>query len=145
MAKHTGSALYLAFVHSGGTIVFSGTAGLYRSFDDGYSVDKADSTAAANTDKEYLPTVRDKTLSWEFLSNGTATPGGTATAAAMRPGSFGSVLWGEMGNSSGQPKGCAYGFVEKFDVSHPYDDVVMVSVGFQRSGPLVFDPAVDTW
>lgn len=146
MSKYTGSALYVAWCPStGGTHVLSGVSGLFKSFDDGHSVDKADVTAAANPYKEFLPTTRDRTFSAEFFHNGTAAPGGTATEAAMLPSTWGTLLWGNLGNGSGLPKGGALAFVEKYDTSHPFDDATMVSVSWQNSGTILFDHSTDTW
>jgi len=127
MARYTGANLALEWVHSAGTTWLEGD---FRSFTTTESQESADSTAGNDTYKAYIPTVADASGEAEILdTSGTA---GTAQWAALAPNSVGTLNWYPIGTTAGNVKYTASScFINNREREFPYDDVVVMTIGFQ--------------
>lgn len=131
MADYTGQGLYAAWIYSGGTVVLSGD---YKSFSDNPSVGLADSTAGADTDRTYIPTVRDATIDFAALHQS----GGTVLKQSLREGTQGTLILAPEGTIAGKPKETYPAISMGAKMNYPFDNVVEIAVTFQRNGAAVY-------
>src|SRR5512143_2201651 len=103
MAEYAGSAVYVQWIHSGGTLVLSGEV---RSCNVTPSMDTIDATAGSDVNKVYLPSFVDWEITWDGVAqeNTTAATSGTAYAQALMPGKLGTVIVGPFGTASNSLK-----------------------------------------
>lgn len=127
MAGQPGSALYATWVHAGGTLVLTGDQ---RTFTYTPTVDYIEDTAGADTHKHRLPGLKDGQFSYSAIYQ----TGGSATLTALAEGLEGTIIWGEEGTASGKPKHTCAAICGGAVTSHPYSDIVEVSVTFQQNG-----------
>lgn len=147
MGKHvSGPSMYIDWIDNSGTIQWQAD---YQKFNFPRKVDKVDVTAGADSSKDYLPTLKDYTFTWEgfFDDSGASGSMGTAMLNRLAEGNFGTVRWGHSGTASGKPKGAAYVFVESQEIDYPYDNAMTVKLTLQVTGGagLLSDPNVATW
>ena len=138
MAHFTGDAAYIEF------------AGIelntdYRNFDGDRSIDKSETTAGADTDKSYLPTIRDGTFSMTFVQDNSAS--GTAVVGVLYEGSEGTLIWGPEGTATGKPKYSCVAFVESLSTPLKYNEATMRDATFQKNGSwlLNFEISGSVW
>ncbi len=124
MAHYTGKNLYLSF---GGTVL----SGDQRTVSWDYTVDTVDVSAGADSDRDYLATLKDATISATFLDNSTA---GSALRRACYVGGTGELIIGPEGTATGKPKYACVALVTSFKPEYPYDGEVLFDVGWQRCG-----------
>jgi len=127
MAAFSGSAMYLAWIYSGGTIVLNTD---FRQFDWTPSLALIDSTAGADTFREYISGIGeggDISLSCVMQASGTALISALARATA------GTILYGPEGTASGKPKSTIPAISKGPAYSQAYDDVVEFKVSWQQS------------
>lgn len=141
MAHASGSALYMRFIHSGGTVVASGNQRAV-SWDD--SLDLAETTAGADSDKSYIPTLRDGTGSIDLVDDGTA---GSALYQAFYVGNAGTLEWGTHGTATGSPKYSCPIIINSGSRSAEYATEMMRTYGWQKNGAWItnFDILGSTW
>jgi hypothetical protein len=103
MAKFSGTALYVAWIHSGGTANLTGN---FTTVEFNQTADTIDTTSGNATAKEYLPGLFDVTYTVNGLYGGTAVAAafGTAQLATLVPRSEGTIVIGPFGTVAGQPK-----------------------------------------
>ncbi len=135
MIRHTGKDLYVAFA---GTPLTGDQTRFTITIEQGLE----ETTTTADADRTYIATLADAAFKLEILERGTA---GTAMLNAVRVGGSGTLLWGPLGTAAGNPKGGAFAIVTANEVAHPYDDVAIRTIRWQRSGAFVFDETEDTW
>lgn len=128
MAKYTGSALYANFIYSGGTVALTGTQ---RTLSYEATIDTVDVTSGADTEKSYLTTLGDATMSMTILDNASA---GSAVRRACARGNYGTLTWGPEGSAVGKPKYSCAAWVTGFSTEYPYDGEVEFEVSFQKDG-----------
>lgn len=135
----TGKNLYIQWIYAtskggapAGTVTLQGR---YRSFKFNSSLDKADITAGSDTERQYLDTIGDKTVDLKILYQGTA---GSAVHRALAKRNWGSLIWGEEGTATGQPKHGMVCFIDKSDREDKYDSEVEFDVSWQGSGAMLF-------
>lgn len=133
MAHLTGSIWYGTWIWSGGTVTLSGDQ---RSFNDNRTIDLAESTAGSDTDKSFLPTVKDGTMDFEYVED---NAGGTTLNRALAAGNQGTITWGNMGSATGMPKFQCVAIVKDNKRTSPYADVSMHTVTLQKTGAMVLD------
>lgn len=127
MTAFSGSALYLAWVYSGGTVTLQGD---FRQFEWTPSLSLIDSTAGADTFREYIPGIGESgniALSMVMQQNG------TALIQALAKGNQGTLIYGPEGTASGKPKSTIPAISKGPAYTQPYDDVVEFKVEFQQS------------
>lgn len=127
MSEYTGQNLYMAWIYSGGTVVLSTD---FRTVSTNQSIGLADASAGADTDKTYLVTIKDKTISYA----GVHQAGGTVLKAALEAGTGGTVILAPEGTATGKPKEQYPAISMGAKLNYPYSDVVEVSVDFQGNG-----------
>jgi hypothetical protein len=127
MAEYTGKDLYLAWIHSGGTLVLSTD---YRSFGEAPSIGMVDASAGADTHRTYLTTLKDGTYDYA----GVHQTAGTVLKAALTEGAYGTLIIGPEGTATGKPKDTVPAISMGAQMSYPYDNIVEISVSFQKNG-----------
>ena len=137
--RYTGKDLYLAWIWSGGTVTLNGD---YREFGHKADTDLVEAQAGAEGAKAYLATLSDATFSYSGLETGTA---GTAVLAATKEKTYGTLLWGPLGTTTGLPKFSCAAFAKGQETPHKYNDVAMLNIEFQRSGDWILHGSTATW
>lgn len=128
MAEFTGKNLVVTF---GGTAL----AGAFRSFSTTEEAGLVDASAGNDQARTYLKTLEDGTATLEVL----AQDDSTAVWAAVKPGTSGSLVWGEEGSGTGQPRHTVNAIVSSRKKDMPYDDIVVLTAEFQFSGVVADD------
>lgn len=125
------------FVGKNVSVVFGGTAlaGNFRSFSVTEEAGLVDASAGNDTARTYLKTLEDGTATLEVL----AQDDSVAIWTAVRQGTVGSLVWGEEGTGSGQPRHTVNAIVSNRKKDMPYDDVVVITAEFQFSGLVADD------
>ena len=129
MAALTGKNLYLKF---GGTVLDTD----YRTFGGSRSIGKVDASAGSDAFTTYLTTLKDGTRSATVV----VQAGDTATKGTLTPGVGGSLEWGFEGSATGAtlPKSsCTSVFVESYNESMAYNDLIVVDVSWQLNADIV--------
>jgi len=124
MAHATGKAAYISFA---GTAVHAD----YRKFTINRSVDVADTTAGADTEKSYIAKVKDADISLSLLYNGTA---GTAVDSALKMSAEGTLVIGPEGTAAGKPKYECLAIVTSRDLEASYDDTISLEIKLKKNG-----------
>lgn len=127
MAAFSGSAMYLAWIWTGGTLVLNTD---FRQFDWTPTLSLIDSTAGADTFREYIGGIGeggDISLSMVMQASG------TATIAALARGNVGTILYGPEGTATNKPKSTIPAISKGPAYSQPYDDIVEFKVSWQQS------------
>ena len=124
----TGSGYYVKF---GSTVLSTN----YRSFGNSEDVGLVDQSAAADSNRTYLTTLKDGTAN----ITGKHKAGDTAVWGALVPGTEGTLEWGEEGTAAGKPKHSVNAIVSNRSRDASYDDLVVISAQFQYSGAVTDD------
>lgn len=128
MAEFTGKNLVVTF---GGAAL----AADFRTFSANEEAGLVDASAGNDQARTYIKTLEDGTATLELL----AQDNSTAVWAAVRQGTSGSLVWGEEGSGTGQPRHTVNAIVSSRKKDMPYDDVVVITVEFQFSGGVADD------
>ncbi len=132
--KFSGSALYMEWVYSGGTVVLSGQQ---RSVSLSPSVDMHDATAGDDADKVYLPGTKDAVVSYQGLMSQIGdSPSYTDVENALVEGTQGTLVIGPEGTQSTERKYTIPAISQGPNLNFPYDDVVEIACEFQKSGAM---------
>ena len=127
MAAFSGSAMYLGWVWSGGTVTLHGD---FRQFDWTPSLALIESTAGADTFREFLPGIGEGgAISLSMVMQA----GGTALIAALARGNVGTLLYGPEGTATNKPKSTIPAISKGPAYSQPYNDVVEFKVEWNQS------------
>jgi hypothetical protein len=127
MADITGKNAYITWVYSGGTVQLHSD---YRTISENPSIDLAECSAGADTNKTYIATLKDATIDW----SGLLQADGTAMLAALAPGIEGTLKVYPEGTASGKPSKTYPAICMGARTNIPYNDVVEVSCTFQANG-----------
>ncbi len=132
MAEYAGSAVYVQWIHSGGTLVLSGET---RTCSVTPTTDTIDATAGSDVNKVFLPSFVEWEVSWEGVAqeNTTVATSGTAYAQALTPGRQGTVNVGPFGTAGSALKYSMPAFCRGGAITMPYADVTTVSTSWQTS------------
>jgi hypothetical protein len=126
MSAFAGSQLYLAWVYPGGTQTLTGD---FRTFSWTPNLNWIDATAGADTFEEMLP-------SYGTGSDITCTMvmqvGGTAILAALDRQTFGTLVYGPEGNTTGMIKYSIPATSAGPSYNQPYNDIVEVTATFRQ-------------
>jgi hypothetical protein len=112
MAEFTGTNLVAQWIYSGGTVTL------------------VDATAGSDTNRSYLATIKDATVSINLV----AQTGGTALEAALVEGAVGTLIIGPEGTASTKRKYTIPAISQGAKLNFPYDNIVEISCDFQASG-----------
>lgn len=141
MPHAAGSALYVRFIHSGGTVTVTGDQRAV-SWDDTQSF--ADVTAGTDAATSQVLTTYSVTGSLDFVDNGT---GAATLKQALYPGNSGTLEWGNYGTASGAPKYSIPVHIESNSHSGDYASEQTFTVSWRNNGAWVtnYDRSNDTW
>lgn len=117
MAAFAGSALYCAWIYSGGTVVLSGD---YRTLNINRSVEVIDATAGADTYREKLASFGDSEVTWSSVMQSD----GTALISALAQKTTGTLVVGVEGTAQGKPKFTVAAFSNGPTFNAAYNDIV---------------------
>ena len=127
MAEITGNNLVANWVYSGGTVALNTD---FRTLSINPNIDLAETTAGADTDKTYIPTIKDATIEWSGLYQSA----GTALVRALEAGTNGTLTVYPEGTASGKQKDIYPAIAMGAKINVPYADVVEISCTFQKNG-----------
>lgn len=127
MAEFSGSALYMDWIYSGGTVVLSGNQ---RSANLSPSIDFIDTTAGSDARRTRLASIADVSVSISLL----AQKGGTALEDSLAEGTHGTLNVYPEGNASTKRKYIVGAFSQGAKTNMPYADVVEVTCEFMGDG-----------
>ena len=128
MAEITGKDLVATWAYSGGTVKLNTD---FRTLSINPNIDLAETTAGADTDKTYIPTIKDATIEWSGLYQSA----GTALVNALEAGTGGTLTVYPEGTASGKQKDIYPAIAMGAKINVPYADVVEISCTFQKNGP----------
>lgn len=130
MAEFAGTAVYCAWVYSGGTV---NLAGNYRKIDYKPNIDLIEVTAGTDAAKTYLSAQKDGM----FTIAGLLDTGGTVGAVAgtvLVEGAYGTLLYAPEGTATGKPKNTIPAISQGIEWGVSYNAVAEFSVSFQQNG-----------
>lgn len=115
-----------------------------RSLDINEQQGVAETSAGPATDRSYVPTLADGTMSMSFVDQGVD---GADMRQALARGNSGTLEMGPEGTAAGKPKFVCLAIVTANNKSHPYDDTVTFDITFQKNGEWIesYDLNGDTW
>jgi hypothetical protein len=125
--EFAGSACYVQWVWSGGTVVLSTES---RNFSYTPSKEYIDVTAGQDTNRKRLPSFGDGQASLEY----TAQSDGTVTLAALAEGVHGTLTWGVAGTATGKPKQFMAAYSNGVTEANPYADVATWTLSWMQDG-----------
>ena len=132
--SYSGSALVVTWTQASGTNIISGDQ---TSFDYTPSIDLIDQTSGADTNKKYLSSVKDGSVSMtSYFQSGTNLRG-TASWTTLTEGLVGTLMWQPEGTATTKPKYTMPAISKGVGFSHPYADKVTASLSFQQNGTRV--------
>ena len=127
MAEYAGSALYMQWVTTSGTVTYHGD---FRTFSTSPSVDLYETSAGADTHKGYLPGIKDQTLQVGSV----AQSDGTVILTQSREGMQGTLFVGPEGTATGKIKETYPAICMGAQRTQPYNNVVEYAISFQQNG-----------
>jgi len=126
MSEFAGSAAYLGWVYSGGTITFHADM---RTFDWTPTLNFIDATAGQDTFENILPSYG---VGGDFSAELLAQVDGTVLATALARQTKGTVIYGPEGTASGKLKYSIPAYSEGPQWSSPFDDVTTISTNWRQ-------------
>lgn len=137
MPKYSGENVHVEWRDASGTILLSA---MRTSFETNWSADTIETTSGAATYREYLAGLGDFAATWQGFYLGTAAPFGTAALARLAPRSAGTLVWGEHGSVTGQPKRGFEVVITAHNLTMPFGDAaITLALEFQGTGAPVFN------
>jgi len=127
MPEYAGSALYLQWVTTSGTVTLHGDS---RSFSTSPSVDIYETSAGSDTHKGYLPGIKDQTMQVGIV----AQADGTVILTQVREGMQGTLFVGPEGTATGKIKETYPAISMGPGRTQPYNNIVEYSITFQQNG-----------
>ena len=127
MAEFSGSALYINWVYSGGTVVLTGNQ---RTASFTPSIDFIDTTAGSDPRKTRIPSIADTNASVSML----AQTGGTALEDALAEGTHGTLNLYPEGTASLNRQYVIGAWSQGGKFTYPYADVVELNCDFMGDG-----------
>jgi hypothetical protein len=130
MARFSGSAMYLQWIHPAGTALLHSE---FRQFDWTPTLSLIDASAGADTFRNYLPGIGEGGDIQLSMVMPTGATGGTALISALALATQGTLVYSPEGTAVGKPKFTIPAFSKGPAFSHPYDGIVEMKIGFQQS------------
>jgi hypothetical protein len=128
-----GPSAAITWIWSGGTV---NLAQDYTQFSAPREIELLESTAGNVEDKEYVTGLKDGKASLRYFDT---TQQGTVLEAAMKEGTFGTLVYGRRGTATGMPKRGFAAYVKSFDDSMDFNKLAECNVEFQKTGAMVYD------
>jgi len=132
--SYSGSALSVTWLYASGTNIISGNQ---TNFSYTPTIDLIDQTSGADSNKRYLNGPKDGQATLESLFQSGTNAGGTAMAAVLTEGNYGTLIWSPEGTAATKPKYTMPCRSQGVGFSYPYAGVVTMSVSFQQDGTRV--------
>jgi len=132
MAEYAGSANYIQWITTAGTLVMSGET---RSLQITPSQETIDATAGQDTSKQFLPSFTTWDVSWEGVAQdhtGTAIAG-TVYHSRLAPGTNGTLKVYPYGTAATSALFTMPAFAKGPAMSSPYSDVVTIATSWSVS------------
>jgi hypothetical protein len=129
--EFAGSALYLEWIYNGGTTVLSAES---RNFTYNETVETIDATAGSDATRRKLSSFKNATAALSM----TAQSDGTALVTALAAGNRGTLIFGEAGTATGNPKTTLPAMSLGISRSMPYADVVTYDISWESTGDPVY-------
>lgn len=126
MPEYAGSAMYLGWKHSGGTVTMQTNA---RTFSWAPTMNFIDATAGADTYEVLLTSYG---TGGEFSVETLAQTAGTALAAALDRGKKGTVIYGPYGNTAGNLRYLIPSYSTGPQWSSPFNDVTTLTANWRQ-------------
>lgn len=120
MARYIGSALYLEFIHAGGTAVLSGT---YREFTINDELTTVDATAGSDAAMVELPSFKNIEWSMTVLDETASQPW-----EGLTTGLEGTLRYSPNGTATSNRKRTVASFIKKLEQTFTYNDVAQVNI-----------------
>ena len=133
MAELVGKNLYMIWCYTGGSTVLSTD---FRAFSMPDETGEVDKSAGADLRRTYIPNLIDGQLTTSYLHDG-----GTTNWSILKPGTEGTVIWGEAGTANGAPKHTMAVFIKSNNFDAPYDGLEIWNPVFRPMG----DRTDGTW
>lgn len=126
-SRYVGRDLVVQWITTAGTANVSAD---FRNLETSEDTDTADASAGTGLHKQFIPTHKNTTISYEFLD----LTDGSVNWNYFAPQTAGTLIWSPEGTASNKMK---YTTTDVFVVSRnrtfPYDNVVNVNVEFQSN------------
>jgi hypothetical protein len=126
MAEYAGSALYLGWSYSGGTIALAAN---FRTFSWAPTMNFIDATAGADTYENLLTSYG---TGGEFSVETLAQTAGTALAAALDRQTKGTVIFGPEGNTAGKLRYLIPSYSTGPQWNTPFNDVSTLTANWRQ-------------
>lgn len=127
MPSYSGQSLIFQWIYSGGTINLNTD---FRTATYSPSIDQAEDTAGADTNKTYVNLQKDGKVSF----GGLMQTGGTTTTVGLVEGTSGTIIIGPEGTASGKQKLTIPAISLGANYNWPYNGLVEISCDFQQNG-----------
>jgi hypothetical protein len=129
MGNFMGSAMYLAWVWSGGTAQLETK---FRNFSWQPTTEWVDASGGSDSFEVMLPGIgRGSDIPYTCVMRDSAE--GTALLAAVAKRNAGTLIYGPAGTATGQPKFTIPAVSGGPAIDQPYDDVVILTVNFRQN------------
>ncbi len=126
MPEFAGSAMYLGWVYSGGTVTLQADS---RSFNWAPTQNFIDATAGSDT---YENLIKSFGTGGEFGADTLAQEDGTVLAAALDRGTKGTVVYGPEGNTAGKLRYQIPAYATGPQWQSPYNDVTVLRANWRQ-------------
>ncbi len=127
MAEYSGSALYLEWIYSGGTVNLTADS---RTFSSSVTIELYDSTAGSDAYKTFVTGMRDSVISTTLVTQSD----GTVLLDALFAGTSGTVRVSPEGTASGKRRELYPAISQGVVRDEPYNNVVTYQISWQGNG-----------
>lgn len=127
MAEYAGSAAYIAWIYSGGTVTLHGD---FRTFNWAPTLNWIDATAGSDTYETLLASYG---TGAEFSCSLVAQTGGTALVTALARQTAGTVEYGPAGTAAGEVKYLIPATSSGPQWNEPFNDVVEITANWRQT------------
>ena len=134
MPAFAGSSLEVGWIQAAATTILTGD---HKSCSYTPSLGLYDQTAGADTNKSYLPGVKDGTMTFNAVIQSGSGAGGTLTFTTLAEGNSGTVKIFPEGTVAGKTQLTIPAIAQGAALSFPYDNVCEVTCNWQQNGARV--------
>ena len=127
MAEYSGSALYVSWIYTSGTAVFSAD---YRTLTDSVEGNVIDASAGSDPYQVVIAGIQNGKVALTYVDQA----GGTANLYACDFGVQGTLIYGPEGTASGKPKRTIPAMALGWSRQMQYSNVPEVTVNWQYTG-----------
>ena len=131
MTGLAGSTVVADWIQAAATTTITGD---HKGFSYTPSLSMIDESAGADSQKIYLVGVKDGSMTYNAVFQGSDSSGGTTTFSTLAEGNEGTLKWYPNGTAAGRSYFSAKAISQGVGYSYPYDNVVEVTVNWQQSG-----------